>query len=87
MKVSIIIKGQNNSVNKLIRSFSKVAKEKYFYHEIKCDTKAEATTLLADAANYLKEDREDWRNGNGAYYRGDLLSYDAATARIYNPNK
>lgn len=83
MKTSIIITGQRTSVNALVRSFYEQAKEKYNYWEIEYPTKAEATKALSKVRELLKSDLEDWKKSNAQYYRGEFLSYDAATARLY----
>ena len=70
MKVSIIIEGQQNSVNALLRSFSKTARKDYNFYEIECETKAEATKLLSEAAMFLKEEASQYDIEEGSVYMG-----------------
>lgn len=86
MKTSIIIKGQPQSVNALLKAIETPECEKqklpFNSYELIFSHKSKALQALIDARKKLKSDKEGWRASHGKYKRGDVLMYDAASAKI-----
>lgn len=84
MKTHIFIKGQIQSAYKLrnlceTNKRTKITNE-FNHYRIYYDTKKDATEALHKAYKYLKEN--DGGDYKLSYCKGNLLTYDAATASI-----
>jgi len=86
MKTSIIITGQfagNSTLRNSIMTDNCVEKNLQFNNkELIFNTKKEAVKALSSAFNFLKSDKEDWKNSNASYKYASSLSYDASRAYI-----